>query len=190
MACFWNGILQQLTTVDLKVLGIQNKNPQSLVQAFKQKAKKTNSVRWNGDKLSNKQLDENLQHIQTYNIKTIGNGYLCSSCEPFLLLLSELLQVHIHHNYLHTSIKYTITDYDDNITTDDNITAARIMKFGSNRGHFWSGHNGHNGGPEAGPRRIPGHNGVPGRPKGRAQPAPGRNVRHGHGRQPVRVPKK
>ena len=135
MSCFWNGILQQLTAGDLKLLELSQKTPQQLVQALKKKVQKTPNVRWNGNPLSEKELDENLEHIRSYNVRTINHGYWCSTCEPFLLLLAELLKVHIHHNYCRAAIHYTFVGD----VINDNI---RTLKFGSNRGHFWSGHRG------------------------------------------------
>ena len=34
------------------------------------------------------------EHIKEYNQNTISQGYLCSTCDPFLLLLSELFKNH------------------------------------------------------------------------------------------------
>lgn len=161
MTCFWTGILQSLTDEDLTKLNVYKKTPTVLVQALKNKVVKTPNVTWNRAVLTNKELEENLTHIKNYDITSINNGYLCSSCEPFLLLLAELLHVNIHHRYLHSDIHYTVDNSD------------RTLYFGSDRGHFWSSINRNNN-----RKQIVGHNGVPGRPKGRAA--------HGHGRQPIK----
>ena len=58
----------------------------------------------NGKKLSVIEMKENYNAIKNYNINKINNGHLCSTCDYFLLLISEIFEVNINHNY----IKYKI----------------------------------------------------------------------------------
>ena len=59
MTCFWKGILSSLTVDELKtVLNITNKNPQMFVKSLKQHAKYTKNVLWQGQSLSEKELEK------------------------------------------------------------------------------------------------------------------------------------
>ena len=68
--------------------------------------------------------DENFHHIKDYKPKSAKNGYLCGTCDPFLILLSEVLKIDIEHTFLGNLIHYK---------NDGHKTYA----FGSNRGHFY-----------------------------------------------------
>ena len=74
------------------------------------------------DAMTEKEKEENMTHINDYNSSTIQNGYLCSICDPFLLLITEIFCIEIIHHYnnniiyyKHTEIvNYTITIYSNN----------------------------------------------------------------------------
>lgn len=130
MTCFWNGILKSLDDNEIKsVLGVNRKpQPQEFVRLLKNKAVLTRDVKWNGNKLTNKEMNENLLRIKELNENSIGSCYDCSSCDPFLLLISQLFKVDIVHNFLQTPIKYTYVGNSKN---------QKTKKYFSNRGHFW-----------------------------------------------------
>lgn len=125
MSCFWKGILSSLSKTELeRVLDITGGIAQ-FVRTLQQKAQATTSVKWNNERLSSKQIEENLEHIKSYNLKQTHSGYWCSSCDPFLLLVCELFQVNINHKYCSSTIKYTVPQ------------PNKTLQFASNRGHFW-----------------------------------------------------
>ena len=86
----------------------------------------TKNIIWNGSKLSNMELQENMHAIKTFNINNINNGYGCSTCDPFLLLICELFCVNINHYYLNRIMKY-----------ENKKESRKIITFRSNYGHFW-----------------------------------------------------
>ena len=46
--------------------------------------------------------------VTRINVKSIRNGYLCSTCDPFLCLVCQLFKLNICHNYngyIHTLTK-------------------------------------------------------------------------------------
>ena len=101
MTCFWTGIIKNLDEDDLKNLGLGKKpDVHKLIHTLKGLNKKENSVHWNGNPLSDKQKDENFHHIKDYKPKSAKNGYLCGTCDPFLILLSEVLKIDIEHTFL------------------------------------------------------------------------------------------
>ena len=129
MTCFWNAIISSLTDEDKKLLGIQNKLfPKVMVEIFKNKNNYTPDVLWNNEEIKKQQQDENIEHIKELDVNGIGRGYLCSTCDPFLILLSQLLEVTIKHNYNGVIITYK-----------NKKNERRIIKYGSNKGHFWFG---------------------------------------------------
>ena len=133
MTCFWQGIINALKDKILLLhnSAVSNKlkslTPQQTILILKKYSTPTIDVLWNDQPLSNKQYDENMQRIETLNINTINQGYDCSTCEPFLLLISQLFCVNIEHDYNGSLVTYT------NIQNKDNY----LIKFKSNKGHFW-----------------------------------------------------
>lgn len=123
MTCFWDSILKSLSDYDLQLLNSKRNNI-SLIESLKNKNVLCENILWQGENLHKKLLEENLDAIKEYNIGGIGSGHLCSSCDPFLCLLCELLKININHNYCNHMIKYTIKDN------------KRTLNFNSNTGHF------------------------------------------------------
>ncbi len=119
MSCFWVGLISALK------LGVQ---PASLIQTLKDRNTETKRVTWNGATLKNRMFAENKAWIDALDAKTVNNGYDCSTCDPVLLLVSELFDVSIYHNYNGTNITYTNKDHPGN-----------VIHVRSDRGHFWAG---------------------------------------------------
>ena len=116
MTCFWDALRSKLNiSTDNKTFIIHLKNNN----------KKDIDVMWNDTSLSDKQRDENFEHIQNFNENAISDGYDCSTCDPFLLLICELYNISICHTYLGNALKY----YKNN--------SPGVIHFASDRGHFW-----------------------------------------------------
>ena len=126
MTCFWNAILTSLCDKDFKPFGVSKMNNTNFVKFLQKNNKKPENVTWNGHPLTPKELEENFTHIKDFNVNSIMNGYDCSVCDPFLILISELFNISIQHKYLKTIIQYT------------NSKATRLVKYGSNHGHFFN----------------------------------------------------
>jgi hypothetical protein len=147
--CFWNGIIESLQKKDRKALEFKKQpNIMPLIERFKRLNCKTENVYWKGtdggedddsdgelNKLTDKQMEENYDHIRDFQVGSIKNGYGCSTCEPFLCLLCQLVQVDILHNYNGHQVKY-------NFVTEEgsewkNGKRKKPYKFASNTYHFW-----------------------------------------------------
>jgi hypothetical protein len=128
MTCFWDGIITELTKKVFrhKFLIKRVITPIELIKILKEHVVKTVNIKWNNEKLKKKEIIENYEMIQHFNEKTINNGYLCSACEPFLLLICELFNVDIEHKYNGNNIFYK------NIKNNNLIK----LKFKSNSSHF------------------------------------------------------
>lgn len=129
MTCFWDGILKKLNNEDFqRTFECDKPNNIKLVKLLKESNDKLNfnrNITWNKEKLTDKQWKENYDHIRNYQPKTIYNGYMCSSCEPFLILICLLFKVNINHNYCGNIMRYEIKD------------PIRTLNFKSNNHHFW-----------------------------------------------------
>ena len=116
MTCFWDGIRSKLNI---------NVDNISLIRELKDKNQKITNIYWNNSQLTSQQADENYIHIKDFNENNIYNGYDCSVCDPFLILISILYNVNVIHNYNGHNMHY------------NNPLASRSIHFGSDRGHFW-----------------------------------------------------
>ena len=127
MTCFWDGIMHSLDNSDKDRLGLANKNSiYSLIECLQKRNIKTKNVYWQGMKLTDMQLKENMEHIRLYNRSSAPGGYLCSTCDPFLILLCELLEKNINHFYLGNKIMY-----------ENRNNSKQTYNYKCNTGHFW-----------------------------------------------------
>lgn len=129
MSCFWIGIISAFSIKEFQNAfpshtNNHKPNPKQLIQLFKKYNKKTHNVTWNGDTLSEQELQENLTCIKEYNVNSFNQGHWCSTCDPFILLTCELFNVNIEHKYMKTSIIYNSNG------------AKKTIRFKSNRGHI------------------------------------------------------
>ena len=127
MSCFWDSLIQSISLDDkINYFNNNNLNPTQFVTILKNNNILTNNVLWNNEILKTQTLKENLEAIDTYDINTIYNGYYCSTCEPFLFLLCEFLNIEIQHNY------------NNNLMIYKNTKKNRyIIKIQSNNDHCW-----------------------------------------------------
>lgn len=103
MTCFWDGIIK---ACHLSIGTPHDVTPSNFAIFIQKKNRPTTSVLWNGSYLNKKQLEENMEAVDYYSIKNINNGYDCSTCDPFLLLICEVCLVHINHIYCGKLITY------------------------------------------------------------------------------------
>ena len=109
MTCFWNGILSSLINDDFNKIGVDTKpNIKLFIELLKQKNAPTDNILWQNYKLTPKQIEENMEHIKSFDINTINSGYFCSTCDPFLLLIASVFKVNIEHKYNNIKIGETL----------------------------------------------------------------------------------
>lgn len=135
MTCFWDGIMRELKNnyIELPICTI-HLNTHTFATFLKSRNTKTYNINWSGSDsklvsgthLPEKLLNENYKSIQEFDVNSIYNGYDCSTCDPFLLLICELFYVSIIHNFNGIIIKYTNT-----------YKNRAILQFHSNSHHFW-----------------------------------------------------
>lgn len=125
MTCFWDGIMKSLTKSDRELLGLRTANIYTLIERLQHLNCKTTNINCQNIRLSNQQLDENMEHVRIYKKTTARSGYLCSPQDPFLFLLSFLLHRPIKFNYCGNNIHYTHA-----------LATGKLLQYKCNRGHF------------------------------------------------------
>jgi len=126
MTCFWDGIIRSLTQEDLQLLNSnKNINNKDFILLLKKNNKICNNVKWQEENLNEQLLKENYEMVKNFNENNINQGYDCSSCDPIMILLSELFNITIHHNFNGNNIKYT------------HMESRKIINYKSNRSHFY-----------------------------------------------------
>jgi hypothetical protein len=128
MTCFWDGILRNINQEDFNLLNInKNNNNKEFIILLKKNNKLCKNVQWQSENINEQLLKENYEMIKNFNENNINQGYDCSSCDPFIILLSELFKINIHHNFNGVLIKYTYT-YNN---------PRKTINFKSNKSHFY-----------------------------------------------------
>ena len=126
MTCFWDGIIRSLTQEDLQLLNSnKNINNKDFILLLKKNNKICENVKWQEEQLNIELLKENYDMIKNFNENNINQGYDCSSCDPIMILLSELFNITIHHNFNGNIIKYTY------------IEPRKTINYKSNQSHFY-----------------------------------------------------
>ena len=127
MSCFWDTLLNRINKEDIQtILSLHNPTPKDFANALKQTNSKTDNVLWNMKELSSQEKNDNIDHVKEYDSNTITNGYLCSTCDPFLLLITELFQIEILHHYNNTIINYK-----------HQLENKYTITIHNNKGHMW-----------------------------------------------------
>ena len=131
MSCFWDSILNKIKIQDFqKIFNHSGKpNPETFAKMLIKENVKTENVLWNSQILKEQQLQENYEHIQEFNVSNVNQGYDCSTCDPFILIICELFEISIQHVYLGKTIEYT---HKKNVF-NNNYT----IKLQSDKGHMW-----------------------------------------------------
>lgn len=128
MTCFWSSIHKSL--MKNKIIPEANSNIETLkkfVEIIKCNAACAPDISINKVFLSKKAQKENLFAIKNYDVNTIDRGYYCSTCDPFLIIISKIFSCNVEHNF------------DGHVILYENTTAINPihLHFGSNASHFW-----------------------------------------------------
>tara|TARA_B000000609_G_C24144428_1_gene333270 strand:- start:95 stop:490 length:396 start_codon:yes stop_codon:yes gene_type:complete len=126
MTCFWNGILHSLNDDDWRILKFSKKpSINEFILKIKVLNRPLNAVKWQNQVLTKQEKQEHFEAIRDYDITKINQGHLTSICDPFLLFLSDFLNIKIIHIFLNSQITYETTHH-----------IRKTLKFRSNHSHF------------------------------------------------------
>ena len=138
MTCFWEGILNLLDLEELNYVFQTNHklkpSPKDFVKLLKRKNTLVTHIKHNNNNISENEARENFERINEIDIKQIGDGYLCSTFEPVLFLISYLFQYEI--KYIFDCPFYEHLGVINTIYTCQNSKGE--LKFKSNSKHFES----------------------------------------------------
>lgn len=84
------------------------RSPVELVRALKENNSGTPDVRWQGQSLSTQEQGENARWIREYDEARIGEGHLTSMCDPFMILLCQLLRVSIKYKGDRSEVVFSV----------------------------------------------------------------------------------
>ena len=88
MTCVWDAIIQSLNNNEKEKIFSGGKviNAIGLVEYFQENNIETTNVEVNGEKISKKQMSENIERIKCINKNCLGNGYDCSLLIIFIII--------------------------------------------------------------------------------------------------------
>ena len=125
MTCFWKGILDCLVINDFERFNLHKKPTElGLVQCLKAQNKVCMDIICTNENITKQFAEECYEAVKCFDETSINSGYLCSTCDPFLILVSELFEINIYHRYNCSDIRYI------------NGKAKKTIYVTSNRGHF------------------------------------------------------
>ena len=126
MTCVPDSLIRKLNTSEFQVIGLNRKpDAQDFIQALQEYNTKTENVTCQGVELKEQELKENMESIENIDLNRLNKGYLCSSCDPLLLLYCELFNVSIDFNFNGTNVNYHNTK-----------ESKRTIRFSSSSSHF------------------------------------------------------
>lgn len=141
MTCFWQGLVSSLGSARINatfvVKGKHRKTmcPRKFVQLLKSKNQLCDHVTWNGEPLHQQFKKESYEAVQCLNFDSLkAAGYLCSTCDPVLILVCEVFHCTIEHCYNGKWIRY---QYNVLNTVPNTEKVCSIIVY-SNKDHFWS----------------------------------------------------
>jgi hypothetical protein len=141
MTCFWDGILTGLKREPEIWNHItqhinQTITNQHFINFCKQNChilkEKYEYIRWNNDKIREQEINEHhIPLIKDLNESGIGGGYLCATCDSFLLFLCCYFELNIFHNYNSHTVAYLYEKPDIGSKKNKSLFVQ------SDKGHFW-----------------------------------------------------
>jgi hypothetical protein len=111
MTCVWDSIIagiprENFISAEFSKNKKKQIKPDMFVQYLIQNNTKTENITINKEKIPEKIINENFEMVKDFKIKSIRNGYLCSTYDPFLALVCEVFVCSLFNNFNGTYIKY------------------------------------------------------------------------------------
>jgi hypothetical protein len=108
MSCFWDALIRELHPVEASRAGVGGlSDPRQFVEALQLRGRSVFVMTtWQGRHLSEQERREHAASVLNYDVTTIGGGYPCAACDPFLLLLSHAAGVNVRLVFVGSIIEY------------------------------------------------------------------------------------
>jgi hypothetical protein len=124
MTCVWNSLIHGLED-HLSEISLPYKvKPYDFVKKIKSLNTLIATIIVDDEELTKKQIQENFDAIKEFKVEHINEGYYCSTCDPYLILICHVFSCSIHHNYNGHIIKY------------EHVKPRFILHLQSNRSHM------------------------------------------------------
>ena len=134
MTCFWTSIFSKIMLEKFPDSIKKPKNIKEFILLLKNNNRETQNITINGKILTKNEMLENMLWIRDYDIALIHNGHYTSTSDPFLALIAELFELNINHEYIGQLSTYKF----NSIIKYRCKKAKKIIRFGSNTGHFYN----------------------------------------------------
>lgn len=99
MTCFWDSVIRGTHWVSCS----GDRSPASFIKFLKSNNRITDNVVVNQQFLRDQEKQENIEAIKQLELE---NGYLCSTSDPVLCLVSNLININIRHDLNGTATLY------------------------------------------------------------------------------------
>lgn len=109
MSCFWDALIRELRPEEAARAGVEGiTDARRFAQALQSRGRTVFvTATWQGGALSERERREHASAVEAYDVASVGGGYLCAACDPFLLLLSHAAGVNVRLRFDGTLIEYT-----------------------------------------------------------------------------------
>jgi hypothetical protein len=114
MTCVWDSLTNGLRPIQ--------HNPISLLNCLKENNKPPIDVTIDGEKLSEKRLEENVEHIK--NIQVSRDGYFCGLHDPLIVAYVQTFRVNVDNEICGHTAKFRVPD------------GIKLVKLRSNNAHM------------------------------------------------------
>lgn len=134
MTCVWDSLILGLQHAAVR--DAQDMTPAVFVKHLKQHNMPVRDVRVNGYVLREREVAENQEAVRELKEDNLSVGYLCSSSDPVLILVSYLFNVNIRVRFVSTDIAYSISNATHELhlsNSHTHITLLKVVRYGTPR---------------------------------------------------------
>ena len=124
MTCVWDALAKKIP-FDTKKNKKKNISIDKLFHTLKENNKLTTDILCNNQELTQKQLQEGFERINSLKFSKINNGYDCSTCDPLLMLVAQNYNISIIHHFMDVKIVYKNKNFPN-----------KVIYFSSSYNHF------------------------------------------------------
>jgi hypothetical protein len=108
MSCFWDALIRELRPEEAQRAGVAGiTDPSRFAAALQARARSVFvMVTWQGEHLTEQERRDHALSVSNYIPASVNDGYMCGSCDSFLLLVSHVAGVNIRLSLDGTLFEY------------------------------------------------------------------------------------
>ena len=100
MTCVWDSLCQGILPL--------RHTPTTLLKHLKDNNTKPNDVSMNSNTLSEKQMQENIDHVESISVKQ--DGYLCGLFDPLIVAYCHVFKVNVKNTISGYTVDFSVID--------------------------------------------------------------------------------